>query len=417
MISDICKRANSASCALAVASTDDKNAILREIQKQILTNSSRILSANEIDVKSAIQNNLATPMVDRLRLDQKSLQNLADSIDNVINLPDPVGAVLESWNVAHNGLSITKKTCPIGTIAIIYESRPNVTIDAAILCLKSGNSCVLRGGSECINTNRELVKSIRAAFEMSDFANLQDCVSFVDSASRDSVIELLKYDEYLDLVIPRGGKGLVKAVSENSRIPVLKHLDGNCHTYIENSADINRAISVLVNAKMRKVSVCGATESLVIDRKIATTKLSEIVSSLFDAGCGDIFGDAESCALDSRVKSATDEDYYCEYLDSKISIKIVEDIDEAIAHINKYSSKHTDAILSEDARCVSKFFGQIDSANVLHNASTQFADGFEFGFGAEIGISTGKLHARGPVALKELVTYKYLVSGDYAIRR
>jgi glutamate-5-semialdehyde dehydrogenase len=316
--------------------------------------------------------------------------------------------------VPHNGLEIKRITCPIGKILIIYESRPNVTLDAFALCFKSGNACILRGGSESFRTSSKIVEIIHKTFDDENLSAHKNLVEYVQTTDRTAMVELLKKHDEINLVIPRGGKNLVEFVASNTTIPILKHLDGNCHTYIEKTANPQKAIEVLRNAKLRRVSICGATESLVIDEFFAKEHLPHIINAMPEC---EFVGCKQSMMIDNRVKPATDGDFYTEFLAPKLSVKIVNGIDEAILFINKYSSKHTEAILSENSDAVQKFFVEIDSANIMHNVSTQFADGYEFGLGAEIGIATGKLHARGPVGLQELVTYRNIVSANsYTVR-
>lgn len=391
------------------------NTLLNKLAKNIEKHKSRIFAANENDIKNARASGKNNAFIERLEVTEKTIKGMVHSLHAVVEQPSPLNKVIKEWTVEHNGLEIKRVSCPIGKILIIYESRPNVTLDAFALCFKSGNSCILRGGSESFETSFEIVKIIYQTFDELGLSSTKEhFLQYVQTKDRSAILDLLKKNDEIDLVIPRGGKSLIEFVSGNTAIPVLKHLDGNCHTYVENTAKAKEAIETLVNAKMRRVSVCGATESLVIDEDFAKSHIKEIVNSM--PNC-EMFGCEKSVALDKRIKLATEQDFYTEYLDAKMSVKIVKDCKEAIEFINKYSSKHTDAILSENPDAIAAFLSEIDSANVIYNASTQFADGFEFGLGAEIGISTGKIHARGPVGLQELVIYKNIVLGrDYKRR-
>ncbi len=383
------------------------NNFLQTLCEKLEQHKSEIIQANNIDINESRMLGKDDAFIERLTVSEKTFAGMLVSLKEIISQPFPVGKILKEWEVSHNGLKIKRITCPIGRILIIYESRPNVTLDAFALCFKSGNSCILRGGSESFNTSSKIVEVIHKTFDAVNLNDVKDYfVQYVQTKDRSAMVDLLQKSDEIDLVIPRGGKGLVEFVTNNTKIPILKHLDGNCHTYIENTAKPTEAISTLRNAKLRRVSICGATESLVLDENFAKNHLSAIVDAMPECefiGCG------KSVILDSRIKPATEEDFYTEFLTAKLSVKIVHNVDEAIKFINKYSSKHTDAILSENTQAVQKFQEQIHSAIIMHNVSTQFADGYEFGFGGEIGISTGKLHARGPVALNELVTYKNIV--------
>jgi len=393
------------------------NVLLKKLLINLEAKKNEIFEANKLDVSNAIELGKDSAFIERLTVSQKTFEGMVESLKSIIAQESPIGKVIEEWVVPHNGLKIQRISCAIGRVLIIYESRPNVTLDAFALCFKSGNKCILRGGSESVLTSSKIVEIIHTTFEELGLGEIKtDFVQYVENSDRNHLISILKKNDDIDLVIPRGGKGLIKFISENTTIPVLKHLDGNCHTYIENSAIPQKAIEVLINAKMRRVSVCGATESLVLDEEFAKNHLSKIVDSM--PAC-EFVGCMESIRIDGRIGIASDEDFYTEFLAPKISVKIVQNVEEAIAFINKYSSKHTEAILSENPEAIAKFKEEIQSAIVVHNGSTQFADGFEFGFGGEIGISTGKLHARGPVALRELTTYKSFVQpvdGGYKVR-
>jgi glutamate-5-semialdehyde dehydrogenase len=417
-IIQICKSVKEAANCLANLDSATKNKILLEVANNIKTNSKKIIKANNIDIKFAKENNLSAAKLDRLLLDENRLEALAASVASIAKLNDPVGKIIYHAKVKSNGLDIRRITVPIGVILAIYEARPNVTSDIAALALKSGNAVILRSGKESFNSSKAIAEIYSNALKK--FKIDSNAIHYVNSVERSWVNSFLKMDNYIDVVIPRGGKDLVKSIAKNSRIPIFKHLDGNCHSYVESHADFDKARKIVINAKMRRVGICGACESLLIDQKIAAKFLPLIVSDLKKLGC-EVRGDVESRKIansfNETLKIATDRDFYTEYLDKIISIKIVKNIDEAITHINKYSSLHTEAIITENQKQAEKFFKLINSAIVMHNASTQFADGGEFGFGAEVGISTGKLHARGPVGLEQLVTYKYLVESDFAVRK
>ena len=390
-----------------------KYEILLAVANEIAKNTQNIIKANQIDIAFAQENNLDDAKIDRLKLTAERISTISSSIIEIANLNDPVGKILEEKNNPKNGLNIKKVTTPIGKILVIYEARPNVTSDVAALCIKSGNQAILKTGKESFHSSKIIADIYRKILK--DFNLNQDIIKFVEDISRQSVKKLLKNDKEIDLVIPRGGKNLIEFVSKNTRIPILKHLDGNCHCYVENSANINKALKIIHNAKMRRVGICGATESLIIDKKISSIILPSIVDDLSVVGC-EIRGDNAAIKIDKRIQRASRKDFQTEYLDKIISIKIVRNINEAIAHINKFGSHHTDCIITEDKQKVAKFFQEIDSAIVMQNTSTQFADGGEFGLGAEIGIATGKIHARGPVGIDGLVTYKYTISSAGSIR-
>jgi glutamate-5-semialdehyde dehydrogenase len=408
----ICQNAKDANLDIAALSGDIKNKILTQVAKNIRLQSGDIIKANNIDLDNGRKNNIGSAKLDRLALDAKRIESIARSIDEIVLLDDPVGKI--TYDVKRdNNLHIRRSTTPIGIILAIYESRPNVTSDIAALALKSGNCSILRSGSESHNSSKRIAQIYADVLE--EFGINKNAVHYVDSIDREYVKHLLKMDKFIDVVIPRGGKGLIQAVSKGTKIPIFKHLDGNCHSYIHSSANIDKARDIVKNAKMRRVGICGATESLVIDKDIAADFLPLITKDLLNLGC-EVRGDSKAVKIDKNIKKANKKDFYTEYLDKIISVKIVKDINEAISHINEHSSSHTEAIIAQDSSAVQKFFNNISSAIVMHNASTQFADGGEFGLGAEVGISTGKLHARGPVGLEQLVTYKYLVDSDVAIR-
>lgn len=407
LLRDIALAARHAYAQLALASTASKRACLHDAATLLRQRADDILAANALDMNGARANGLNAAMLDRLELTPTRINAMASSIEQVAKLPDPVGSVLASWDVAHNGLHIEKRAIPLGVIGIIYESRPNVTADASALCILSGNAAILRGGSESLHSSSIIVEIIRTALAKNNLPI--DAVQQIPVRDRKAVGIMLSLTGLIDIIIPRGGKSLTERILRESRIATIQHLDGVCHSYIHASADLKAAIRIVLNAKMRRTGVCGATETLLVDSKIAAALLPELCSALQNAGCA-LRGDALACAVDNRITGAREEDWYTEYLDAMLSIKIVSDIAEAVAHINHYGSHHTDAIIASDTQATAQFFREVDSAIVLANASTQFSDGGEFGFGAEIGISTGRLHARGPVGAAQLTTYKYIVT-------
>ncbi len=404
---DIGTRARLAWAALAEASSTQKTTALELAARYLREHAEAILTANRRDMEAARAKGLNAAMLDRLELTPARVEAMAKGIEGVAELPDPVGRVLEAWDVAHNGLHIEKHSVPLGVIGIIYESRPNVTADAAALCIKSGNAVILRGGSESTYSSHAIVEVLRAALHESGLA--EDAVQIVPVQDREAVGIMLRMQGMIDIIIPRGGKSLTERILSESRIATIQHLDGNCHIYIHTAANPALIERIVVNAKMRRTGVCGAAESLVIDRKVLGSVLPNLTEALIRAGCS-VRGDVEAMAIDGRITAASEEDWGTEYLAPILSIKTVGGIDEAVSHINYYGSHHTDAILTEDADAARQFTQRVDSAIVLVNASTQFADGGEFGFGAEIGISTGRLHARGPVGAAQLTSYKYVVT-------
>ncbi|MCD6034974.1 MAG: proA [Rickettsiales bacterium] len=409
---EIGQKARAAALTLSVAPDDKKSVALRKAADALRENLERILAANAKDVKEAKAAGLDTAMLDRLTLTPERIDSMAKGLEAIATLPDPVGRMLAEWD-RPNGLKLSRISVPLGVIGIIYESRPNVTADASGLCIKSGNAVILRGGSESFNSSEAIVRCIHKGLE--DAGLSKDAVQLIPTRDRAAVGEMLRMTGVIDVIIPRGGKGLCERVQEESRVPTLLHLDGNCHTYIHNKANPSMAQEVVLNAKMRRTGICGATESLVIDQAVAPTILPMIAEALSEAGC-EMRGDSASQAIDGRIIRASESDWGTEYLASIVSVKIVGGIEEAIPFINRYSSHHTDAIITDDSSAASRFLQHIDSAIVMHNASTQFADGGEFGMGAEIGISTGRLHARGPVGAEQLTTYKYVVQGTGQIR-
>lgn len=381
---------------------------LRMIAQSLRDDSAKLLTANQKDLSAA--HDLSPAMRERLILNDEKITGMAQAMFDITLLPHPAGKILETWQ-RPNGLVIEKTAVPIGVLGMIYESRPNVTLDAAALCLKSRNAVILRGGSEALHTNKTLHAMIVSALKAHGIP--EAAVTFIDNTDRAVVGDMLNAAGLIDIIIPRGGKGLTGRVMNDAKMPVFAHLDGNCHVYVHESARPDIALSVTLNAKLRRTGICGAAESLLIDKNY--THAHDIVKALLHEGCA-IAGDAWARSVDPRVTAATEEDWRSEYLDKKISIKRVHNVSEAIHHINQYGSHHTDAIIATDGETVKQFMRDVDSAIVLHNASTQFADGGEFGFGAEIGIGTGKLHARGPVGLKQLCTFKYVVRGSGQIR-
>ncbi len=409
MMVEVGRRARQAAAELAGASTDAKNAALKAMAANIRARKAEILEANAKDVENARNAGKTDAFIDRLALDEGRIEGIASGLEAIAELPDPVGSVMAEWE-RPNGLRIARVRVPIGVIGIIYESRPNVTADAGALCMKSGNAAILRGGSDSFHSSGILVECLRKGLEEAGLP--VDAIQMVPTTDRAAVGEMLRgLDGNIDLIVPRGGKSLVARVQEEARVPVFAHLEGICHTYIDRDADPEKAVSVTLNAKMRRPGICGATETALVDAAGAERLLAPVVKALLDAGC-EVRGDAAVQAVDGRVKPAAEEDWDTEYLAPVISVKTVQGVDEAIAHIARHGSHHTDAIITENDETAEKFLREVDSAIVMRNASTQFADGGEFGFGAEIGIATGRMHARGPVGLEQLTTFKYQVRGD-----
>ncbi|RWC58253.1 glutamate-5-semialdehyde dehydrogenase [Mesorhizobium sp.] len=412
-MADIGRRARTAARPLAIAATGAKNAALVAMADAIISRERDILDANAIDVSNGRESGLSASFMDRLKLDPARIRAMADGIREIAALRDPVGDVIAHWD-RPNGLHIERVRTPLGVVGVIYESRPNVTADAGALCLKAGNPVILRGGSDSLSSSAAihacLVEGLKAA------GLPEDAIQLVPTTDRAAVGEMLKgLSGTLDVIIPRGGKSLVGRVQNEARVPVFAHLEGICHLYIDRSADLDMAVKIAVNAKMRRTGVCGAAETLLVDRAVAATHLVPILDALRAAGC-EIHAEAEVLKVFFDAKPATDADWVTEYLDAVIAVKLVDGIGGAIEHIETFSSHHTEAIVAEDAQAVEKFFNEIDSAILLHNASTQFADGGEFGMGAEIGIATGKMHARGPVGVEQLTSFKYRVRGSGQVR-
>jgi glutamate-5-semialdehyde dehydrogenase len=411
-MADIGRQAREAATALALAPADAKTAALQGAAAAVRARADEILAANEQDIGEAKQAGIGAALLDRLALDPKRLEAVARGLEDIAALPDPVGRVLAEWT-RPNGLRITRVSVPLGVIGIIYESRPNVTADAGGIALKSGNAAILRGGSESFHSSRALVAALQQGLGAVGLP--EHAIQLVPTRDRDAVGMMLKMSGVIDVIVPRGGASLIERVQRESRIPVIAHLEGLCHTYVDGAADPEKARRIVLNAKMRRVSICGATETLLVDRRIAKTALPPILADLRAAGC-ELRGDPAVLALDPAAVPATEQDWFTEYLDTILAVRVVDGVGEAIHHINHYGSHHTDAIVTEDAAVAERFLREVDSAIVLVNASTQFADGGEFGMGAEIGISTQRLPPRGPVGAAELTTYKYLVRGDGQVR-
>jgi glutamate-5-semialdehyde dehydrogenase len=413
LMDPIGRAAVEAARVLSLAGTAQKNAALVSAAEALSRQRDEVLAANARDLKAAEAGGLSGAMRDRLRLDGPRIEAMIASLVQIAALPDPIGSVMAEWE-RPNGLRIQRVRVPLGVVGIIYESRPNVTCDAGALCLKSGNAAILRGGSESHHSNAAIHACL---VEGQVAAGLPAaCIQLVPTTDRAAVGYMLSaMSEWIDVIVPRGGKSLVARVQQEARVPVIGHLEGNCHVYVDRAADLGMARAIVKNAKLRRTGICGAAETLLVDEGCVATHLAPIVRDLLDAGC-EVRGDEVVQAIDSRVRAAGEEDWYTEYLDSVIAAKVVRNVEEAIAHIAHYGSAHTESIVTEDASTAEKFLNRVDSAIVLHNASTQFADGGEFGMGAEIGISTDRFHARGPVGVEQLTSYKYVVRGRGQIR-
>ncbi len=411
-IENIAKQAKVAAKSLLAVNSSIIDDILKDVAKEIELSQKHILDANELDIALAKEKNLSDAMIDRLTLNEQRLADIKKGLLDISLLPSPLGKTLASWT-RPNGLKIERVTTPIGVAAVIYESRPNVTIDAAALCLKSGNACILRSGSESTNSSIALANCFRKA--LLNHAMDENIIQIISSSNRALMKELLWQDKYIDVVIPRGGRGLIEFVQKESRIPLFMHLEGLNNSYVDKYANIDKATKIIKNAKMRRVGICGATENLIVHKDIAKEFLPTIYKELTELGC-EVRGDESAKRILDNIIMTNEEDFHTEYLDAIISVKIVDSLSDAISFIDKHNSQHTDAIITEDETRATEFLNQVDSAIVMWNCSTQFADGGEFGMGAEIGISTGRMHARGPVGVEQLVTFKYKVYGNGQVR-
>tara|TARA_B100000029_G_scaffold165796_1_gene162011 strand:+ start:2921 stop:4183 length:1263 start_codon:yes stop_codon:yes gene_type:complete len=409
------KNAKKASVQLNNISNKKKNSVLKLFSRYLDTYSASILNANKKDILVAKSKKIKNNLIDRLKLDKKKIKQIKNSINEIIKFKDPLGKNLSSWK-RPNGLIINRVSIPIGVIAVIYESRPNVTSDVSALCFKTGNTVILRGGSEALNSNKILAKLFRKALRKKKCD--ENCVQFVENNNKKNVDYILSnMKNYIDLVIPRGGKTLIKKVMKKSSVTIVGHYEGLCHVYVDKEADLNMAIKVVKNSKMRNVSICGAAETLLIDKKCLKTHCKPILNQLLNLGCVIVGDHIIKKIIPKKIKKANEEDWKTEYLMAKISVKCVNGVDEAIKHINRFGSSHTDTIVTKNKKTAKKFLSNVNSAIAVHNASTQFADGGEFGFGAEVGISTGRLHPRGPVGVDQLTTYKYILEGKGQIRK
>jgi glutamate-5-semialdehyde dehydrogenase len=406
------RQARAASRRMATASTAEKNAALLHIAAAIRRDKAALIAANQEDLAAARTAGLEAAMLDRLTLSEKGVDNMAEGVEQVAKLPDPIGEMGE-FKFRPSGIQVGKMRVPLGVIGIIYEARPNVTADAAALCLKSGNAAILRGGSEAIRSNRAIAALVQEGLKAAGLP--AECVQVIDTTDRAAVGELITMREFVDVIVPRGGKGLIARLLAESRVPMIQHLDGNCHVYLDEDADPDKALKIVENAKTQRYGTCNTAESLLVDRAVAATLLPPVAAMLTGKGV-EIRGCAETCAIVPNAIAATEEDYYTEFLAPIISVKVVAGLDEAIARINQYSSHHTDAIVTDNHPKAMRFLREVDSASVMINASTRFADGFEYGLGAEIGISTDKIHARGPVGLEGLTSQKWIVLGDGHVR-
>ncbi len=405
-------QAKAAARSLAVAPAPLKDAALEAAATALRQRAETIIAENNKDMAAGEQKGLNAAMLDRLKLDQDRIQGMARGLDEIARLTDPVGQVMERWE-RPNGLDISRVRVPLGVIGVIYESRPNVTADAGALCLKAGNAAILRGGSESFHSSTAIHGCLLEGLGAAGLP--AHCIQMVPSTDRAAVGEMLGLTEFIDVIVPRGGKSLIERVQAEAKVPIFAHLEGICHTYVDGAAKPEMARQVVLNAKMRRTGICGATETLLIDERVATEMLPGIVEALIDAGC-EVRGDAAAQRIDRRIDAAEEEDWDTEYLEPIISVRLVSGVEAAIEHIHRHGSEHTDAIITEDAGTAEMFLNKVNSAIVMHNTSTQFADGGEFGMGAEIGISTGKLHARGPVGVEQLTTFKYVVRGTGQVR-
>jgi len=409
---EVLKKVKESSRVVATLNGDIKRKVLNEMAQALIDNSNTIIEENKKDLEYAKNANLSSALIDRLLLNEKRIESMAKALNDIASLKDPVGRVIEGW-VLDNGLKIEKVKIPIGVIGIIYESRPNVTSDAAGLCFMSGNACILKGGKEAMNSNISIINVLQDILEKNNLP--KEIISLLPDYSREGVYKLIQEDKYVDLIIPRGGEKLIKFVSENSKVPVVKHDKGLCHIYIHSDADINEAINISVNAKVQRPGVCNAVETLLVDENIKNEVLPKLKEAMEKEGV-ELRGCEKTLEV-IDINKATEEDWNTEYLDKILSIKVVSSLDEAIDHIQKYGSGHSDAIITENYTASEEFLNRVDSACVYVNASTRFTDGGEFGFGAEVGISTNKLHARGPMGIDDLTTYKYKIYGQGQIRK
>jgi glutamate-5-semialdehyde dehydrogenase len=413
LMQGIGRAAREAALALALAPTEQKNRALGAAAAALRAQRLDILAANEGDMRQAAERGVSGALLDRLQLNDGRVEAMARGLDDIERLADPIGKRLAQWS-RPNGMRIERVCVPLGVIGIIYESRPNVTADAGALCLKSGNAVILRGGSESARSSAAIHACLSLGLESAGLP--RTCIQLVPTTDRAAVGHMLAHmTDSIDVLVPRGGKSLIARVQQEARVPVIGHLEGVCHVYVDGGANLEMAKQIVLNAKMRRTGVCGSAETLLVDRAGAATHLAPLIGALLDAGC-EVRGDETSARVDARVKAATEQDWYAEYLDAIIAVRVVDGVDAAIAHIRRYGSQHTESIVTDDAAAAERFLARVDSAIVLHNASTQFADGGEFGMGAEIGISTDKFHARGPVGVEQLTSYKYVVRGDGQIR-
>jgi glutamate-5-semialdehyde dehydrogenase len=407
------RAARAAALVLALAPTEQRNRAIRAAAAALRAGRAKILAANESDMRRAVQRETSGALLDRLQLDEKRVETMALGLEDILRLADPIGRRLAEWT-RPNGLAVERVSVPLGVIGIIYESRPNVTADAGALCLKSSNAVILRGGSESAESSAAIHACLAEGLEAAGLP--RTCIQLVPTTDRAAVGHMLAdMADSIDVIVPRGGKNLIARVRQEARVPVIGHLEGVCHVYVDRGANLEMAQSIVLNAKMRRTGICGSAETLLVDRACAATHLEPLIKTLLDAGC-EVRGDEASARVDARVKPATEQDWYTEYLDAIISARVVDDVDAAMAHIRQYGSQHTECIVTDNAAAAERFLARVDSAIVLHNASTQFADGGEFGMGAEIGISTDKFHARGPVGVEQLTSYKYVVRGSGQIR-
>ncbi len=413
LIEKISKKSKSAFEVISTSSIEKRNSAILNISKLLEERSRVILDANKSDLENAKKKNLTPSFIDRLTLNESRIKNMCEGLKEISTLQDPIGKNLESWT-RPNGLKIEKISVPLGVIGIIYESRPNVTVDAGSLCIKSGNVCILRGGSDSFYSSKLLANLMQEALHQSGLP--KNVVQFVETTDRSMVTQMLQASKYLDVIIPRGGKSLVEKIQQEARVPVFAHLEGICHVYIDHEANMEIALNILLNSKLRRTGICGAAETLLIDKRLDENHVSDLIYKLISEGC-EVRAEKAIQNKFNKVLLATEKDWRTEYLDSIISVKYVNDVEHAIEHINEYSSDHTETIVTENQRTAEKFLSHVDSAIVMHNASTQFADGGEFGMGAEIGISTGRLHARGPVGTEQLTSFKYIVRGTGQIRK